>query len=144
MSFGSYVAQVAEVSVDKKEGTIKVHRVVCAVDCGPIVNPAIIEAQIRGAIIMGMSAALKEKIDFADGGPQTSNFDTYPLLRISEIPDNIEVHIIESTDSMGGIGEPGLPPIAPAVANGVFNATGVRIRELPMTTSRVKEAMAKA
>jgi len=144
MSFGSYIAQVAEVSVDKKAGKIKVHRVFCAVDCGPIVNPAIIEAQIKGAIIMGMSAAFNEQINFASGGPETSNFDTYHLLRMDDIPEEIEVHIIKSTDSMGGIGEPGLPPIAPAIANAVFNASGIRIRNLPMTPDEVKKALEKA
>jgi isoquinoline 1-oxidoreductase beta subunit len=131
-AFGTYVAEAAEVSVDTKEGTIRVHRVVAAVDCGPVVNPAIITAQIKGAITMGLSAALKERVNFAKGGVASSNFDDYHLLRMSEIPE-IEVHIIKSDDARGGIGEPGLPPIAPAVANAVFNATGRRVRNLPMT-----------
>ncbi|MGE5299748.1 MAG: molybdopterin cofactor-binding domain-containing protein [Acidobacteriota bacterium] len=143
MSFGSYIAQVAEVSVDKKDGLIKVHRVVCAVDCGPIVNPAIITAQMRGAIVMGLSAALKEAIAFAKGGVESSNFDNYPLLRMADVPA-IEVHIIKSKDEMGGIGEPGLPPIAPAVANAVFNASGIRVRRLPMRPKTVLAAMKKA
>ena len=142
MSFGSYIAQVAEVSVDKKDGAIKVHRVVCAVDCGSIVNPAIITAQMRGAIVMGLSAALKEAITFAKGGVASSNFDNYPLLRMADVPE-IEVHIIKSKDDMGGIGEPGLPPIAPAVANAVFNASGIRVRRLPMTPEAVIAAMKK-
>jgi isoquinoline 1-oxidoreductase beta subunit len=140
MSFGSYIAQVAEVSVDKKEGTIQVHRVVCAVDCGPIVNPAIITAQMRGAIVMGLSAALKEAISFAKGGVESSNFDNYHILRMSDVPE-IEVHIIKSKDELGGIGEPGLPPIAPAVANAVFHAAGIRIRRLPMRPDTVLAAM---
>lgn len=139
MSFGSYIAQIAEVSVDKKSGSIKVHRVVCAVDCGPIVNPAIITAQIRGAIIMGLSAALKEAISFARGGVESSNFDNYPILSMADVPE-IEVHIIKSEDEMGGIGEPGLPPIAPAVANAVFNASGIRVRHLPMKPDTLLEA----
>ncbi len=130
-SFGTRVAQVAEVSVNKKDGTIRVHRVVCAVDCGPIVNPAIIAAQMKGGIIMGLSAALKERVDFDKGGVASSNFYNYQELRMSEVPE-IEVHIVKSKEVMGGIGEPGLPPIAPAVANAVFNATGIRIRRLPM------------
>ncbi|MCL5023388.1 MAG: xanthine dehydrogenase family protein molybdopterin-binding subunit [Nitrospirae bacterium] len=142
-SFGTYVAQVAEVSVDREDGIIRVHRVVCAVDCGDVVNPAIITAQMEGGILMGLSAAMKEAIAFKDGGVATSNFDTYPLLRISEAP-KIEVHILESGEKLGGIGEPGLPPIAPAVANAVFNAAGIRLRMLPMTPTTVSEAMKKA
>ncbi len=143
LAFGTYVAQVAEVSVDKKSGSIRVHRVVCAVDCGPVVNPAILTAQMRGGIIMGLSAALKERMNFSKGGVESSNFDDYPLIRMNEVPE-IEVHIIKSTDAQSGAGEPGLPPIAPAVANAVFNATGIRIRNLPMLPDRVKEAMGKA
>ncbi len=142
LSFGTYVAQVAEVSVDKKSGSIRVHRVVCAVDCGPVVNPAILTAQMRGGIIMGLSAALKERMNFSNGGVESSNFDDYPLIRMNEVPE-IEVHIIKSTDAQSGAGEPGLPPIAPAVANAVFNATGIRIRNLPMLPGRLKEAMGK-
>ena len=139
-SFESYVAHVAEVSVDRKSGMISVHRVVCAVDSGPVVNPAIVTAQMEGGIIMGLSAAMKERIDFAHGGVETSNFDNYPLLRMSEIPD-IEVHIVKNSEKLGGIGEPGVPPIAPAVANAVFNACGIRLRRLPMRPEAVLEAM---
>jgi isoquinoline 1-oxidoreductase beta subunit len=139
MSFGSYIAQVAEVSVNRGDGIVKVHRVVCAVDCGPVVNPAIITAQMKGAIIMGLSASMHESIDFSKGGVATSNFNDYPVLRISEIPE-IEVHIVKSSDETGGIGEPGLPPIAPAVANAVFNASGIRLRRLPMKPETVLEA----
>jgi isoquinoline 1-oxidoreductase beta subunit len=130
-SFGSHVAQVAEVSLQEKEGPIKVHRVVCAVDCGPVVNPAIITAQMNSGIIMGLSAALRERVEFAKGGVASSNFDNYELLRMKEIPE-IEVYILPSKEKIGGIGEPGLPPIAPAVANAVFKAGGIRIRRLPM------------
>jgi isoquinoline 1-oxidoreductase beta subunit len=139
MSFGSYVAQVAEVSVDKKDGGIRVHRVVCAVDCGPAVNPAIIKAQMESGIVMGLSAALKEKIEMAKGGVETSNFNNYDLLRMSEVPE-VEVHIVSSKEPLGGVGEPGVPPIAPAVANAVFNASGIRIRRLPMKPETVKKA----
>lgn len=142
LSFGTYVAQTAEVSVDKKDGTIKVHKVVCAIDCGPIVNPAIITAQAKGAIIMGLSAALKEKVNFAKGGVESSNFGDYQLLRMSEVPE-IEVHIIKSTDAQSGVGEPCLPPIAPAVANAVFSASGIRLRRLPMNPETVLEAIKK-
>ena len=132
-AFGSYVAQVAEVSIQEKEGAIKVHRVVCAVDCGPVVNPAILTAQIKGAILMGLSAALRERVEFAKGGVASTNFDNYELLRMNEIPE-IEVHIVPSKEEMGGIGEPGLPPIASAVANAVFKASGIRVQ--PETTNR--------
>ncbi len=142
MSFDTYVAQVAEVSVDKSNGAIRVHRVVCAADCGPIVNPAIIRAQMTGAIIMGLSAALHEAISFEKGGVASSNFSDYPLLRMSEIPE-IEVHIVNSKDKIGGIGEPGLPPCAPAVANAVFRASGVRLRRLPIKPETVMEALKK-
>lgn len=141
-SFGTQVAEVAEISVDKKDGTIRVHRVVCAVSCGPIVNPNIIVAQMNGAIIMGLSAAMKEKIDFANGGAQTANFYNYNELRMNEAPE-IEVHLVKSKDKIGGIGEPGLPPIAPAVANAVFKAAGIRLRNLPMIPETVLKAMKK-
>ncbi len=130
-AFGSHVAQVAEVSIQEKEGAVKVNRVVCAVDCGPVVNPFIITAQMKSGIIMGLSAALRERVDFAKGGVASSNFDNYELLRMNEIPE-IEVHIVGSKEERGGIGEPGLPPIAPAVANAVFKAAGIRVRRLPM------------
>lgn len=140
LSFGSYVAEVAEVSVDRKDGKIKVHSVVCAVDCGSVVNPFIVTTQMESGINMGLSAALKEKIEFANGGVKTENFSSYDLLRMSEAPA-IEVHIVTSGDKLGGIGEPGVPPIAPAVANAVFAATGVRLRNLPMTPQSVMNAM---
>ena len=130
-AFGSHVAQVAEVSVQGKEPNLKVHRVTCAVDCGPFINPAIINAQMKSGILMGLSAALRERVDFAKGGVASSNFDSYELLRMEEIPE-IEVHLIPSREEPGGIGEPGLPPIAPAVANAVFQAAGIRVRRLPL------------
>lgn len=142
-SFGSYVAEVAEVSVNKQDGTIKVHKVACAVDCGSIVNPAIIQAQIMGAVTMGLSAALKEKMEFAKGGVKSENFSDYELLRMSEAPE-VDVHIVKSGEKPGGIGEPGVPPLAPAVANAVFGATGARVRRLPMKPEAVLEAMKEA
>ncbi len=143
LSFGSYVAEVAEVSVDKKTGTIKVHKVTCAVDCGSTVNPAIVWAQMMGGLTMGLSAALKEKIEIADGGIKSGNFGDYELLRMNEAPD-VDVHIVKSGEKVGGIGEPGVPPIAPAVANAVFKATGARIRQLPMKPEAVLAAMKSA
>jgi isoquinoline 1-oxidoreductase beta subunit len=129
-SFGSYVAQIAEVSIDDKK-QIKVHRVVCAIDCGPTVNPLTIEAQMQSGIAFGLSAALHSEITFKDGKVEQSNFNNYQVLRLNEMP-NVEVHIVASTDKMGGVGEPGTPPIAPAVANAVFAATGKRLRQLPL------------
>ena len=138
--FGSYVAQVADVSVNEKDGTVKVDRIVAAVDCGPVVNPDTVKAQIEGAVIEGLSTTFKEKIEFANGGVKSANFDDYKIIRMSEIPE-IEVHIVKSNEQIGGIGEPGTPPTAPAVANAVFNATGARIRRIPLTPQNVLEAI---
>jgi len=142
LSFGSYVAEVAEISVDRKTGAITVHKVTCAVDCGSVVNPAIVKAQMMGGLTMGLSAALKEKVEFAGGGVKSSNFADYELLRMSEAPE-VEVHIVTSGEKLGGIGEPGVPPVAPAVANAVFTATGARLRRLPMNPETVLAAMKK-
>ena len=141
-SHGSYVSEVAEISVDRNTGVIKIHRIVCAADCGPVVNPDTLEAQMSGAITMGWSAALQEKVEFANGGVQSSNYSDYHLLRMSEAPE-VEVHMMESDAKIGGGGEPSLPPIAPAVTNAIFAATGVRIRHLPLTPERVLEALRK-
>lgn len=129
-SFESYVAQVAEVSVDKN-GEVRVHRVVCAVDCGRVVNPDSVKAQMEGAIVFGLTAALKDAITLKDGRVQQRNFHDYQMLRINESPE-IEVHIMPSTEAPTGVGEPGVPPVAPAVANAIFAATGKRIRRLPI------------
>ena len=141
-SHGSYVSEVAEISVDRNTGVIKIHRIVCAVDCGPVVNPDTLEAQMSGAITMGWSAALQEKVEFANGGVKSANYSDYHLLRMSEAPE-VEVHMMESDAKIGGGGEPSLPPIAPAVTNAIFAATGVRIRHLPLTPERVLEALRK-
>jgi isoquinoline 1-oxidoreductase beta subunit len=129
-SFESYVAQVAEVSVDL-DGTVRVHRVVCAVDCGPVVNPDTVEAQMQSGIVYGLTAALHGEIAIDAGRVVQSNFHDYPMLRMAAMP-RVEVHIVPSTDSQGGVGEPGTPPIAPAVCNAIFAATGKRIRKLPI------------
>ncbi|MBW1998516.1 MAG: xanthine dehydrogenase family protein molybdopterin-binding subunit [Deltaproteobacteria bacterium] len=134
--FGTYVAHVADVSVNQNTGQIKVHRIVVAVDCGQAVNPDALIAQIEGAVTLALSTTLKEEVQFADGGVASENFEDYDILRMSETPD-IEVHIVDSKDEIGGIGEPGVPPTAPAVANAVFNATGVRFRRIPLTPGRV-------
>jgi isoquinoline 1-oxidoreductase beta subunit len=128
-SFGSLIAQVAEASVSG--GKLRVHKVVCAVDCGPVINPDTIRAQMEGAVVFGLSAALFGKVTFRNGRVQQRNFHDYPLLRINEMPE-VETHVVPSTASLGGIGEPGVPPVAPAVANAVFAATGRRVRRLPI------------
>jgi isoquinoline 1-oxidoreductase beta subunit len=138
-SFGSYICHVAEVSVSPA-GEIRVHRVVTAVDCGKYVNPDTIEAQMESGVVFGLSAALHGAITLKDGRVEQSNFNDYPLLRLHEMPV-VEVHIVKSREKSGGIGEPGVPPVAPAVANAVFAATGTRLRKLPMTPEAVKAAM---
>jgi len=136
-SFGSFVAQVAEVSVSP-DGEVHVHRVVCAVDCGRTVNPSTVEAQVESAIVFGLSAALYGAITFKNGRVEQDNFDTYPLLRIGEMP-LVEVHIVPSGEPPSGIGEPGTPPIAPAVTNAIFAATGKRVRRLPIDRDTLKK-----
>lgn len=140
-SFGSYVAQVAEISVEERTGKIRVLRVVCAVDCGEVIHPRIAAAQIEGGIIFGLSAAMKEEVLFEGGGVKTANFNDYRMLRMRETPE-IDVHFIESGGKPEGIGEVGVPPIAPAVANAVFNASGIRLRALPMKPEAVLTALA--
>jgi len=128
-SFGSYVAQVAEISIER--GQPRVHRVVCAIDCGMIVNPDTVVAQMESGIVYGLTAALKGEITIDNGRVVQGNFDDYPLLRLDQCPD-IEVYIVPSLEAPGGVGEPGTPPIAPAVANAVFAATGKPVRRLPI------------
>jgi isoquinoline 1-oxidoreductase beta subunit len=133
-SFGSYVAQVAEVSQDNL--AIRVHRVVCAVDCGIAVNPASIAAQMESCITFGLSSTLHSKLTIKEGRVVQSNYHDYQVLRLNEMP-LVEVHIVPSTDKPGGIGEAGVPPTAPAVANAVFALTGQRLRELPLQLAGV-------
>lgn len=130
-SFDSVVAEVAEISLTA-DGMPKVERVTCAVDCGIAVNPDIVRAQMEGAIGYGLGAILYDEIVLEEGRVQQSNFDTYRPLRISEMPQ-IDVHIVSSTAAPTGVGEPGVPPIGPAVANAYFQLTGKRIRRLPFT-----------
>jgi CO/xanthine dehydrogenase Mo-binding subunit len=128
-SFGSYVAQVAEVSVQGNQ--FRVERVVCAVDCGQIINPENIVMQIESAIVYGLTAAIKPPITIRDGACAESNFHDLPVLRMNEMPE-VEVHLIANTEPPMGVGEIGVPPLAPAVANALFAATGQRLRELPL------------
>ena len=128
-AFGTYVAQVAEVTV-APDGKIKVDRVVCAVDCGTPINPDVIAAQMEGGIGFGLGAALYGAITLKDGQVEQANFDAYQVLRIDEMP-KVEVHIVPSPEAPTGVGEPGVAPIGPAVANAVFAVTGKRLRVLP-------------
>ena len=131
-SFNSIVAQVAEVSVSGKQ--VRVHRVTCAIDCGLAVNPDQVVAQMESGIVYGLSAALRGEITIEGGAAVQGNFDTYPVLRLAETPA-IDVHIVDSDGPIGGVGEPGTPPIAPAVCNAIHAATGQRIRRLPISAS---------
>ncbi len=137
-SFGSFIAQVAEVSMNP-DGKVDVKKVVCAIDCGRIVNPDTIEAQMESGIVFGLSAALFGAITFKNGRVEQSNFHDYPLLRINEMP-KVEVHIVGSKEAPGGVGEPGVPPVAPSVCNAIFALTGKRIRRLPIYDKELKKA----
>ena len=133
-NIGSFNAQVAEISIDR--GKLRVHRVVCAVDCGYVVNPAIVEQQIQSGIVFGLTAALKGDITIDRGRVTQGNFDKYTMLRIQEMPV-VEVHIVPSPNAPGGIGEASTPGIAPAVANAIFAATGKRVRSLPIRLNQL-------
>ena len=136
--FGSYVAHVAEVTV-AKDGTLRVDRVVVAVDCGQVINPDLVAAQIEGGVVFGLTSALYDEITIQNGQVQQTNFDNYPMLRIADMP-KVEVHIVPSHESPGGIGEPGVPSTAPAVANAIFAATGKRLRRLPFQTQELAKS----
>jgi isoquinoline 1-oxidoreductase subunit beta len=134
--FGSYLAQVAEVEVSK-EGVVRIRRVICAVDCGSVVNPDTVQAQIQSGIIFGATAALYGEITLKKGRVEQSNFDTYQMLRMNEAPA-IEVHVVKSSEPPGGIGETGTSAITPAIANAIFAATGKRLRKMPVDASLLK------
>jgi isoquinoline 1-oxidoreductase beta subunit len=129
-AFGSYIAQVAQVRV-APTGEVRVERVVAAVDCGIIVNPDTVRAQLEGGITFGISAALFGEITFRNGRVEQRNFNDYRVLRINEVP-TIDVHLVASGEAPGGIGEPGTSAVMPAVANAIYAATGKRIRRLPV------------
>jgi isoquinoline 1-oxidoreductase beta subunit len=135
-SFNSFVAEVAEVSVGS-DGVPVVHRIVCAVDCGRVVNPLTVEAQVQGSIVYGLSAALHGAITIEHGRVVQRNFDTYAPLRMHEMP-RVEVHLVPSEAAPTGIGEPALPPAAPAVTNALFALTGKRIRKLPIDPAELR------
>ena len=131
------MAQVAEVEVSK-DGTVRVRRVVCAVDCGTVVNPDTVRAQIQSAIIFGVTAALYGEITLKNGRVEQANFDTYQILRIDEAPA-IEVYVVQSSEPPGGMGEAGTSAIVPAVTSAVFAATGKRLRKLPIDATALKQ-----
>jgi isoquinoline 1-oxidoreductase beta subunit len=131
-AFESYSAHVAEVSVE--DGNVRVHRMVCAIDCGQYVNPGIIAAQTEGGAIFGASAALYQELTFEKGRLQQTNFNSFPVMRMNECPQ-IETYIVDNHEKSGGIGEPGVPCAAPAIANAIFAVTGKRIRKLPIRMS---------
>jgi isoquinoline 1-oxidoreductase beta subunit len=132
-AFKTFVAQVVEVSV-KDSGKIKVERVVCAVDCGTPINPDVIAAQMEGGIGFALGAVLWGDISLESGSVQQSNFNDYRVLRMNEMP-KVDVHIVQSTEAPTGVGEPGVAPLGPALANAIFAATGNRVRELPFSRS---------
>jgi isoquinoline 1-oxidoreductase beta subunit len=134
--FGTYMAQIAEVEVSS-DGAVRVRRVVCAVDCGSVVNPDTVRAQVQGGVIFGISAALFGEITLKGGRVEQTNFDTYQVLRINDAPA-IEVHIAQSFEPPGGMGEPGTSAIVPAVTNAIFAATGKRLRKLPIDAAQLK------
>ena len=136
-AFGSYIAHVAEVTV-AKDGSIRVNRVVSAVDCGQVINPDMVKAQVEGGVVFGLTAALLDEITIENGQVQQGNFDTFPMLRIDDAP-HVDVYIAESHEAPGGIGETGVPSAAPAVANAIFAATGKRLRRLPFQTSELAQ-----
>jgi len=131
------MAQVAEVEVSK-DGTVRVRRVVCAVDCGTVVNPDTVRAQIQSAIMFGVTAALYGEITLKNGRVEQANFDSYQILRIDEAPA-IEIHIVQSSEPPGGMGEAGTSAIVPAVTNAIFAATGKRLRKPPIDTTALKQ-----
>lgn len=135
-SFGSVVAMVAEVSIAKNN--LKVHKVTVAVDCGQVVNPDTIKAQMEGCVVFGLTAALYGEISFENGRVKQRNFHDYKMLRMNEMPV-VEVHIMDSKEKMGGVGEPGVPPVAPAVMNALFTLTGKRVRTLPLQADDLKK-----
>jgi isoquinoline 1-oxidoreductase subunit beta len=135
--FGSYMAQVAEVEVSK-EGNVRVHRVVCAVDCGTVINPDTVQAQLQSGVIFGTTAALYGEITLKNGRVEQTNFNTYQMLRMNEAPA-IDVHIVKSAEPPGGMGETGTSLIVPAIANAILAATGKRLRKMPVDSHLLRQ-----
>jgi isoquinoline 1-oxidoreductase subunit beta len=137
-AWDSYIAHVAEVTV-AQDGGVRVDRVVSAIDCGQVINPDMVAAQIEGGIAFGLTAALYSDITVENGQPQQANFNSYPVVRINDMP-RVEVHIVPNHEAPGGVGEPPVPSVAPAVANAIFAATGKRLRRLPFQTQELAQA----
>ena len=135
-AFAIYMAHVAEVEVSRD--TVRVRRVVCAVDCGTVINPDTVQAQVQSAIIFGITAALHGQITLKDGRVEQTNFDSYQMLRMNEAPA-IEVHIVQNAEPPGGMGECGTSSIIPAVVNAIFSATGKRLRKMPVDATALKQ-----
>src|SRR5207248_153627 len=136
-AFGSWLALVAEVEVSKA-GTVCVRRVVCAIDCGTVINPDTVQAQIQSGIIFGATAALYGEITLKNGRVEQTNFDSYQMIRMNEAPV-IEVHVVKSSEPPGGMGETGTSAIVPAVTNAIYAATGKRLRKMPVDSSLLKQ-----
>jgi isoquinoline 1-oxidoreductase beta subunit len=135
---GSYCAQVAEISV--KDGGVRVHRVVAAIDPGHVVNPLSVEMQVQGAIVYALTAALYGEITIKHGGAEQTNFDSYEMLRLADAPQ-VDTVIVPSGGFWGGVGEPPVPPLAPALCNAIFAATGKRVRSLPLKNHDLRHAI---
>lgn len=140
--YGTHIAQVAQVSVNEQQGTVRVLKLTCAVDCGTVVNPDGVIAQMEGGMVFGLSSALKERVEFSKGGVASRNFSDYRILTMKETP-SIEVILLPAGQPAGGIGAVGVPPVAPAVANAVFAATGARVRDLPLNPENILKALRK-
>jgi isoquinoline 1-oxidoreductase beta subunit len=136
-AFGSYLAQVVEVEV-AKDGAVRIRSVVCAIDCGTVVNPDTVQAQLQSGIVFGATAALYGEITLKNGRVEQANFDTYQIMRMNEAPA-IEVHVVKSLEQPGGMGEAGTSAIVPAIANAIFAATGKRLRKMPVDASVLKQ-----
>jgi isoquinoline 1-oxidoreductase beta subunit len=137
-AFGSLLAQVAEVEV-AKDGSVRVHRVTCAMDCGTVVNPNTVQAQLQSGVMFGVTAALYGEITLKAGRVEQANFDTYQILRVNEAPA-VDVHVVKSSEAPGGMGEAGTSGVVPAIANAIFAATGKRLRKMPIDTNALKQA----
>jgi isoquinoline 1-oxidoreductase beta subunit len=133
-AYGSLCAQVAEISLER--GRPRVHKVTVAIDCGDVINPDTVAAQMQGSVVWGLSSTLHEAMTLKGGSADQRNFDRYQVARIDEAPV-VETHIIRSGQPLGGVGEPGVPPLAPAVCNAIFALTGVRVRRLPLDGQRL-------
>jgi isoquinoline 1-oxidoreductase subunit beta len=137
----TWTATAIQAKVDPATGNVKVEKIICAVDCGIVVNPDGVRSQVEGSLLFGLSNAVKEKGTIAKGALEQKNFDTYQVLRMNEVPDVVEVHVVQSTEYPTGVGEPGATTIAPALSNAIFAATGARVRQVPIQADRVLRAI---